>query len=875
MKRICLIGLLHLLLSLNFQAYATHNRAGEITVSQIGTLSFEATITTYVKTSSQIPRPVLGLNWGDGTLDSIPQISSVSVAADITKNVYKGTHTYSGFSSFTLSFEDPNRNGGVINIPNSVNVPFYVETKITVSPFVGANSSPILLQAPIDNALVNQLFIHNPNAFDPDGDSLSYELIFCRGEQGNFIPGYTYPNASSSFSLDSISGDLIWDTPIACGEYNVAFLVKEWRNGINIGFVTRDMQIDVICNGTNNPPNIATINDTCIEANTSLVLFVTATDPDFETITLTGTGGPLFLNDGTAFFPQPIIAPGTVTGVFTWNTNCTHVRKSPYQMTFKATDNNSIVNLSDLQTIRITVVAPSPKNPTAAPFGNSINLNWDQSICQNAIGYKIYRRAGTYGFVPANCETGVPSYTGYQLIADVAGVTNNFYTDNNMGSGLSVGVQYCYMVIAYFADGSESYASVEFCAELKRDLPVITNVSVNQTHTSNGSVYVAWSWPKELDSVQVPGPYMYRIHRSTGIGSNNFILIDSLFSLFDTTYTDTFLNTESQGYEYRIELMNLTPGNVFSAGSSKPASSIFISALPSDQKITLSWNEMVPWTNALYEIYRFDGATFQLIDTSYAKTYTDSSLINGISYCYKIQSAGDYSASGFVSPILNWSQEVCSTPIDNVPPCSPSLAVNVNCSNRQNELIWNNPNNSCANDVAAYNIYFSSGNSTDFSLIATLSTASDTTFIHSNLSTLVGCYKITAIDSAGNESTNPLVVCVDSCNQYNLPNVFTPNGDGVNDLFHPCDESTDLSLQIDCPPYRNVKDIDIKIFNRWGQIVFSTDDRDINWNGKINNNGSDCPDGVYHYICIVNEIFLDGIKPRTITGFIHLIRNGK
>lgn len=860
---------------LGYESKATHNRAGEITVSQIGTLTFEATITTYVKTSSQIPRPYLGLSWGDGTLDSIPQISSVSVGTDITKNVYKGTHTYSGFSSFTLSFEDPNRNGGVINIPNSVNVPFYVETKITVSPFVGSNSSPVLLQAPIDNALVNQLFIHNPNAFDPDGDSLSYELIFCRGDQGNFIPGYAYPSASTSFTLDSITGDLIWDTPITCGEYNVAFLVKEWRNGINIGFVTRDMQIDVICNGTNNPPVIVSTIDTCIEANDTLVMFITATDPDFETITLTGTGGPLFLNDNTAFFPQPIIAPGTVTGVFTWNTNCSHVRKSPYQMTFKATDNNSNVNLSDLQTVRITVVAPSPKNPSAVPFGNSINLFWDQSICQNAIGYRVYRRIGSFGFTPANCETGVPAYTGYTQIADISGVTNNFYTDNNNSTGLNIGVEYCYMVIAYFADGSESYASEEFCAQLKRDLPVITNVSVNTTHDLTGSIYIAWSWPKELDSSQVPGPYRYRIYRSNGVGSNNFLLIDSLNSLLDTIYTDTLINTITQGYEYKIELVNLTPGNIFSAGFSNPASSVFLNLTPSDQKILLSWNESVPWTNHLYEIYRYDGSAFNLIDTSYSATYTDSNLVNGVNYCYKIKSVGAYSAGGFVDPIFNWSQENCSTPIDNVAPCSPSLEVNVNCNNRQNELIWNNPNNSCANDVASYNIYFAPGINQDFTLLSTVIVATDTSFIHANLSTLIGCYKITAIDSAGNESTEAITVCVDSCNQYNLPNVFTPNGDGVNDVFHPCDETTDITIQVDCPPYRNVKDIDLKIFNRWGKIVFSTDNRDINWNGKVNNNGSDCPDGVYHYICIVNEIFLEGIKPRTITGFVHLIRNGK
>ncbi len=53
-----------------------------------------------------------------------------------------------------------------------------------------------------------------------------------------------------------------------------------------------------------------------------------------------------------------------------------------------------IVKLTDLESVQITVVAPAPQNPTASPIGNSIQLGWDQSICQQAIGYKIYRRNG-------------------------------------------------------------------------------------------------------------------------------------------------------------------------------------------------------------------------------------------------------------------------------------------------------------------------------------------------------------------------------------------------------------------------------------------------------------------------------------------------
>ena len=142
-----------------------------------------------------------------------------------------------------IRFTDPNRNEGVINIPNSVDVPFYVESELIINPYLGPNSSPILTYPPIDKGCVNRIFIHNPGAFDPEGDSLAYELVQCAGDGGVPIPGYTFPNASVSFSLDPFTGDLIWNSPVTPGEYNVAFHIKQYKQGRYAGYVRRDMQI--------------------------------------------------------------------------------------------------------------------------------------------------------------------------------------------------------------------------------------------------------------------------------------------------------------------------------------------------------------------------------------------------------------------------------------------------------------------------------------------------------------------------------------------------------------------------------------------------------------------------------------------------------
>ena len=105
-------------------AEATHNRAGEITYEFLGGLSFRATITTYTVPESPADRPYLELNWGDGTLDTVPRVNGggegVIIMDGVKLNIYTYEHTYPSASTYVMSMEDPNRNGGVNNIPNSI-----------------------------------------------------------------------------------------------------------------------------------------------------------------------------------------------------------------------------------------------------------------------------------------------------------------------------------------------------------------------------------------------------------------------------------------------------------------------------------------------------------------------------------------------------------------------------------------------------------------------------------------------------------------------------------------------------------------------------------------------------------------------------------
>lgn len=842
-------------------AMATHERAGEITYKHLEGLTYEVTITTYTYSPSPADRPELEIKWGDGTSSIIGRDQKIEITPIIRKNIYIGQHTYSGGSTFLLTVEDPNRNYGIINIPNSVNIPFFIQTELIINPFLGPNNSVTLQNPPIDIGCINKLFVHNPGAYDPDGDSISYKLTVCRGAGGLPIPGYTLPQASVSFSINEISGDLIWENPVLQGEYNVAFIVEEWRSGVRIGYVTRDMQIQIdACD--NDPPVINTITDTCVEAGQTLILNIETVDPNGDNIIFSASGSPFNVSESPAELipdsPTPMPSPANTE--FGWDTKCSHIRKNPHNVFLKAVDDGN-PNLTAYHTINITIVGPAPENLTATPLGISIDLNWNESVCSNAVGYKIYRKSGYFGFTPGACEIGVPAYTGYSFIKEINGVSITEFSDNNNGNGLIHGIEYCYMVTAFFADGAESYASEEVCAALKKDMPIITNVSVSETDLASGSIEFAWSKPTELDFAQTPGPFEYQVFRKDNSQDSEFEKIITYFSLDDTLFNDTGLNTKTLQYLYKIDFYNADPNNYFLIGTTTQVPSIFLDIEPSDKTLSLSWNNNVPWTNDIFVVYRQNPASliFDSIGWSAIPAYADTNLINGEEYCYKIESIGSYFTNGIIDPIINFSQETCEKPIDNIPPCPPVLSLETNCDMLLNDLSWFYPD-SCELEDLIFNIYYASGENSDYQLID--STIHNSYTFQTNPPSVVGCFAITALDSIWNESlfSNHICVDIDECGRIWFPRVITPNGDGYNDFYH-------------ADSVNSVIKLDMRIFNRWGTTIYETEDPFFQWDGTDQNNNRDCSPGTYFFEALVSEASLMGLIERQVTGSITLLRS--
>lgn len=875
-----------------FIANATHYRAGEITYRQISLLTYEITAITYTDyTKRPADRQEIDIFFGDGQSKTVPRVNgegeiiSTSAFNPIKKNIYRTIHTYSGPGNYIISLTDPNRVDAIrnINFGNSVNIPFYVESYLRIASGFGFNQSPELKLPPIDNGCRMRTFKHNPIAHDPDGDSLAFTLIAPKRASGTEVESYVTPFFSDSFSLNISTGELIWETPIVNGAYNIAILIQEYRRGVLIGFVVRDMQIFINDPCNNTPPRIFSILDTCAEATQLLELNVTSTDINpGQIITLRGYGGPFDQQPNPATL-APALPQGQspLNALFRWRPSGNAIRYAKHQAGLRATDNDPSNPLSDIRDINIKVNGPSPKNVQIKQDSNGLAVTWNRDTVQLAFGYRIYRRVDSSYWQHANCETGVPAYTGYVLHDTTQGLNNTSYFDNNFGRGLPPLTRFCYIVTTFypprsengaiiFSEPVESYASKEVCGLIELTAPAITNVSITETSENNGKIFVRWIKPQRIDTLeQFKPPYRILLQRAM-VGSNQFTDVVSYNYptanlLNDTSYVDSMLNTLQLHYNYRVILYHTKDGIERFATQSMEASAVRLNNINTDRTIILNWLVDVPWQNNLFVVYRKNNLNlFDSIGVTTGTMYRDTGLNNGVNYCYYVKSIGSYNKQFYAPDLINLSQEVCGTPIDTVRPQPPILTVDTPCSSfnvTSITLRWNYAV-LVDLDIVKYRIYWKKSPNENWILLDSVLNNTNT-FVDSREQikfSFAGCYAVGAVDSFNNESFLTNAKCVENCPFYSIPNVFTPNGtDDYNALLRPF-------------PYRFIDKIEMSIYNRWGQEVFYTENTDINWDGTDQKSGVACTDGVYYYICTVYESYLDGTRKRTLRGSVQLLR---
>lgn len=150
-----------------------------------------------------------------------------------------------------------------------------------------------------------------------------------------------------------------------------------------------------------------------------------------------------------------------------------------------------------------------------------------------------------------------------------------------------------------------------------------------------------------------------------------------------------------------------------------------------------------------------------------------------------------------------------------------------------------------------------SSNATSYTWVYSETPVTDNSTDATHSYTASGTYSVALIASNTNgcSDTSRYNFYISDSSGITLPNVFTPNGDDVNDVFKPI--------------ARGIKSMDVHIYSRYGNLVASWDKVNGHWDGYTPS-GILCESGTY--FCVVEATGFDG-KNYKLKGFISLFRN--
>lgn len=325
--------------TINWRTYRDCSGSSSISVNTLafnpqGSNCGAPTVVTAWQTSNTVTEvtpvcPGITTNCGNGTIRGVEEFFNTAVYDFCNTNC-----------PFTISWSSCCRNYAITS-GSGGNATYTGQTTIdpTITP---CNSSPQFAFPPVPYICVDQPWTFNQGASDPDGDSLRFFLGPCYDSQFatiSYNTGYSQnaplgPNWT--VVVDSVTGDVtLTPTPGSIEVGVLCIYVEEYRNGVKIGQVVRDMQITVqICSdsvpeisGASNVTGGALVpgtdNRLAVCTNTQLCFDVTSTDPDTGSAGLITMfwdqsipGATFVQNPGTA--TDTMKAMNTVTGRFCW-----------------------------------------------------------------------------------------------------------------------------------------------------------------------------------------------------------------------------------------------------------------------------------------------------------------------------------------------------------------------------------------------------------------------------------------------------------------------------------------------------------------------------------------------------------------------------
>ena len=399
---------------------------------------------------------------------------------------------------------------------------------------------------------------------------------------------------------------------------------------------------------------------------------------------------------------------------------------------------------------------------------------------------------------------------GIQLVPSNQQVKTIVYPSNSTTMGVETinnlrtdDTYFCFRVLAYDAcsnspvgTGSNVICSSDF------DLSVL-----------DGKNQLSWT-------TNPSGVSSYQISKETVSTSSTVT-----FTVAGTPYNDTdvqcgkeYCYTQLTNYSNGSQSISLKKcGFAFSTATPDVIENIWTD-LVTLQEVSLGWQEPTAFVPAQYKIFKQNGSAFPQLTTVTSPSYVD---ISDQATCYQISytdvCGNESSRSRVVCPIV--------------------LTAEVS---EQNHILLNwTKYNGYDDGVAEYIIekYDDEGNLLEtISVVPTSSTYEDKT---ENLFEQTYRYIVRArpVDGTLIASNSNTVIIIKNPHLFH-PSAFTPNGDNLNDTFRVFGQYIDK--------------FEMNIFNRWGELIFTTWDLDNEWDGTYK--GTPMPEGTYTFIAHITDL---------------------
>lgn len=375
-----LISFLILFIQSQNEAYASHAQSADITYQCLGGNQYQISLSFYrdcagvaapntaqvdISSASCGQNLSLTLNRIQGTgIEVSPICTQMNTQCSggqypgVQEYIYRGIITLPAqCTDWVISFSLCCRNSSIGTITNPGAENIYVEARLNNLNFT-CNNSPTFSNPPIPFVCVGQPYCFNNGSFDADGDSLFYTLVapFTSATTNvNYIAPYSESQpltSSPAVSFNTATGDMCM-TPTQLQVTVFAIVVEEWRNGILVGSVMRDIQLRTItC--TNNNPYVNGINNTNQYSLTACagqpINFTISTfDMDAtQNVTINWNNGVNGANFTSTAGTRP-------TATFSWTPTSAQISNAPHCFTITVQDDNCPYNGSQTFSFCITV----------------------------------------------------------------------------------------------------------------------------------------------------------------------------------------------------------------------------------------------------------------------------------------------------------------------------------------------------------------------------------------------------------------------------------------------------------------------------------------------------------------------------------------